>query len=143
MEKKMNPLHHDIKKGIPIGVFCGAGWGLVALVVNRFTGVFPFESSLLHNALAFMVAGAFFGVLASAVVAVVGRLLPAWSPVVKAVVLTSAAWLVFRAIGLLLSNMDHHRYHINLAEALQGFLLSALMGLFIGLLWKKGAPRRA
>lgn len=125
-----------------MGMVSGAIWGLIALAVNRFTGVFPFESSVLHNVLAFMVAGAFFGVVAGAVVAIAGRFLPSWNIVVKAVVLSAAVWVVLRIIGALLSSMDHHRYHINLAEALQGFLLAALMGLFIGILWKKGAPRR-
>ena len=127
----------ELKEALWMGVIAGVLWGWTALGVDYITGAFEIESTLAHNLSAFTIGGALLGVVAGGLLALVGRFLPFKGELLKAVVVSLGLWLLLRLGGMLLSNMDHHRYHQELSQSVQGFILAGVMGLFLGLLWKK------
>ena len=120
-----------------MGVIAGVLWGLSALGVDYITGAFRIESGLVHNLAAFTIGGALLGVVAGGLLALVGGFLPFKNTFIKAIAVSLSLWLLLRLGGTLLSGMDHHRYHQEVSQTVQGFVLAAVMGLFLGLLWKK------
>ena len=127
----------ELKEALWMGVIAGVLWGWTALGVDYITGAFEIESTIAHNLSAFTIGGALLGVVAGGLLALVGRFLPFKSELLKAVVVSLGLWLLLRLGGMLLSGMDHHRYHQELSQSVQGFILAGVMGLFLGLLWKK------
>lgn len=127
----------DLKDSLWMGVIAGVLWGLLALGVGYITGAFQIESGLVHNLAAFIIGGALLGVVAGGLLVLIGGFLPFKGMLIKAVVVSLSLWLLLRLGGMLLSGMDHHRYHQEVSQTVQGFVLAAVMGLFLGLLWKK------
>jgi hypothetical protein len=127
----------ELKEALWMGVIAGVLWGWTALGVDYITGVFSVESTLAHNLAAFTIGGALLGVVAGGVLALLGGVLPFKSVLLKAVVVSLGLWLLLRLGGTLLSGMDHHRYHQEVSQTVQGFILAGVMGVFLGLLWKK------
>ncbi|MEE9542281.1 MAG: hypothetical protein V3V95_00675 [Thermodesulfobacteriota bacterium] len=127
----------DLKDSLWMGVIAGVLWGWTALGVDYITGAFQIESSIAHNLAAFTIGGALLGVVAGGLLALVGGFLPFKGTLIKAVVITLGLWLILRLGGTLLSGMDHHRYHQEVSQTVQGFVLAGVMGVFLGLLWKK------
>jgi hypothetical protein len=127
----------ELKEALWMGVIAGVLWGWAALGVDYITGVFPLESSIAHNLAAFTIGGALLGVVAGGILALLGGVLPFKSELVKAVAVSLGLWLLLRLGGTLLSGMDHHRYHQEVSQSVQGFILAGVMGVFLGLLWKK------
>ncbi len=127
----------ELKEALWMGVIAGVLWGWTALGVDYITGAFQIESTIAHNLSAFTIGGALLGVVAGGLLALVGRFLPFKGELLKAVVVSLGLWLLLRLGGMLLSGMDHHRYHQEVSQTVQGFILAGVMGLFLGLLWKK------
>lgn len=139
----MNFDNLEIRRGIKIGLLSGAIGGVVALLVNALTGVFPLESTLMHNLAAFMIGGALFGVIAGGFMAILGNVLPVGNLIVKAALVSAVLWLVVRAGGVVLTLINHHRFHIDASQSIQGFCIAIIMGLIMGLLWKKNQKEAA
>jgi len=137
MEEKMNISPGDWKEGLVSGVLAGAVWGWTALIVNRLTGAFPFEESLLHEVVLFVIGGAVFGVVVSGFMVLTSDVLPFKRLLPKAILLSTVLWLLMRTAGVALSVMDPLRYHPEMEQALQGFVLALIMGCLIGLFSKK------
>lgn len=133
----------SIRRGINSGVAAGIVWGWFCMGVNAVSGVFPFEGTLTHNIVTFSVAGAVFGVVVSALTLTVGRLLPFRGQVARAVFISAAIWIVLRAGGMVLSAMEPERYHLLTPEFFQGLLLAAVLGLFLGVVSRRGIFRAA
>jgi hypothetical protein len=129
--------HTGLKEALWMGVIAGVLWGWTALGVDYITGIFPIESSIAHNLASFTIGGALLGVVAGGLLALVGGYLPFKGTLIKAVSVTLGLWLLLRLGGMFLSGMDHHRYHQEVSQTIQGFVLAAVMGIFLGLLWKK------
>ncbi|MBE9531269.1 MAG: hypothetical protein IME98_00515 [Proteobacteria bacterium] len=127
----------QLKDALWMGVIAGVLWGWTALGVDYITGIFQIESSLAHNLAAFTIGGALLGVVAGGLLSLVGQFLPIKSELLKAVAVSLGLWLLLRLGGTLLSGMDHHRYHQEVSQTIQGFILAGVMGLFLGYLWKK------
>ncbi len=117
-----------LKNGITAGVL----WGLIAMGVNRITGIFPFEYSILHNLIAFTTGGAIFGIAAGGLLIFLYDKLPFKTSFGKAVLLTTCIWTILNMCGLLLSSDNPMRYHIEVPAAIQGFALAVLMGVIMG-----------
>ena len=127
----------ELKEALWMGVIAGVLWGWTALGVDYITGAFRIESTIAHNLAAFTIGGALLGVVAGGLLSLVGGLLPFKSMLIKAVAVSLGLWLLLRLGGALLSGMDHHRYHQEVSQTVQGFILAAVMGIILGLLWKK------
>ncbi len=119
-------------------IAAGVVWGLVAMGINNLTGVFAFESTLTHNLVSFIFGGVIFSIVSGGILFFAGRLLPFKGYLPKALMVTTFLWLVLRGGGVLLSQMEPHRYHVLTPESIQGFGLAILLGLFIGLFWGQG-----
>ncbi len=126
-----------MKDALWMGVIAGVLWGWTALGADYITGAFRIESTVAHNLAAFTIGGALLGVVTGGLLFLVGGYLPFKGRLIKAVIVSLGLWLLLRLGGTLLSGMDHHRYHQEVSQTVQGFVLAAVMGLFLGLLWKK------
>lgn len=122
--------------GVTPGVVAGIIWGWVCMLVNAFTGVFPFEGSFAHNAVTFASAGAVFGLVIYGLLTIAGSRLPFRNSFAKAVFISTALWLALRGAGMMLSAMEPGRYHLLNPEFIQGVLLSVLLGAIMGLIMK-------
>lgn len=113
------------------GVLAGVIWGLLATVVNSFTGILEFEGSFTHDLFTFSMAGAIFGVVVSGFISVADRFVPFKRALPKAVFVSVLIWLVLRAGGTMLSSMEPSRYHVVTPETLQGLFLAAVLGVIL------------
>lgn len=126
----------DLRRSIITGILAGGTWGWVALIVNAISGAFPFEGGLLHNLITFTLGGAVFGVVAGAFLNLLQAWLPFKSIISRAVFISSAIWVILRVGGTFLSSACPVRYHRVTAQTVQGLMLSVLLGLMLGLLWR-------
>lgn len=106
------------------------------MAINAMSGAFPFEKSLFYNFVTFSIGGAVIGIVAGGLMAVSQELLPFRRPLPKAVLLSTSLWLILRTGGLLLSLNDPARYHPEIAETFQGFVLAIILGCILGALWE-------
>ena len=125
------------KDGIGAGALAGIVWGWIALATNRATGAFTFEEGLFYEISTFAVGGAVLGVVVGGFLVLARDLLPFKRLLAKAIFVSTSIWLLLRTAGVALSLMNPYRYHPAMDEALQGFLLSIVMGGLIGLLWER------
>lgn len=129
----------SLKDRLVYSAVAGVIWGLVAMGINNMTGVFAFESTFTHNLVSFIFGGVVFSIVSGGILYFVGRLLPFKGYLAKAVMVTTLLWLLLRGGGVLLSQMDPHRYHVLNPESAQGLGLALLLGLFLGLFWTYGS----
>ncbi|VAX25853.1 hypothetical protein MNBD_NITROSPINAE02-407 [hydrothermal vent metagenome] len=131
------------KKGIFLGFVSGVASSWFGIVLNKVTGVFPFESSLPALMLTFAVGGGIFGIAAGGFMTLTNEIFLVDRPVLKAVIISAGIWLALRAGGMALSLMDHDRYHPDVGQTAQGFALALLTGGLLGILWnsKMGSDR--
>ena len=130
-------MERSLKQAVLAGVTAGIIWGWVSMAVNSLTGIFPFESTFAHNLVSFTFGGAVFGIVAGALMAVAGPVLPLRRTIPKAVLICGSLWVVLRLGGAFLSVMDAHRYHVLAPEMLQGFALALVLGTLLGFTWKR------
>ncbi len=123
-------------KGFSLGTVAGVLYGLAGIVLNQVTGAFPFEMNLTSLFGTFAVGGAIFGVIAGCLMSVTDNLFLAERPVSRAVIISVGFWLSLRFGAALLTMHDSHRYHPVYEQSIQGLLLSVILGLILGLLWK-------
>ncbi len=123
---------HHFAQGIKAGMIAGVIWGWAALGFNYMSGTFPFEAHLINNFIIFSVGGGIFGLVAGSFMAITEERLPFKGLLPKAVFLSTSLWLVFRIGGFLLSSADIERYHPDMTETLQGFVLALIMGGILG-----------
>ena len=126
----------DWKKGIILGAVAGIAWGWIAMTVNAISGAFPFESSLVHNLTIFAMGGAIFGIIVSGFLSLLKEWLPFRNIFLKTILLSTALWLILRIGGIILSSINPDRYHPNMPQTIQGFILAVIMGGLLGFLWK-------
>ena len=124
-----------MKSRIYSSAAAGFIWGLAAMALNSFTSVFAFEGGLAHNLISFTIGGVLFGLVSGGALYLLDGLLPSKGYFVKALVVTTALWLLLRGTGVLLSAMEPVRYHVIGAESLQGLVLAVALGAILGTLW--------
>jgi hypothetical protein len=107
------------------------------MAVNTITGAFPPGEGLLFNLTTFAIGGAVFGIVVGGFLVIARDMLPFRSLLPKAVMVSVCLWVVLRIGGTLLSGIAPWRYHTVLTQTVQGFFLAILMGLLLGVLWKK------
>lgn len=127
----------DWKKGIVLGSIAGAVWGWIAMGVNAISGAFPFEFSLIHNLFTFVVGGAIFGIVASGFLSLLQGWLPFKGSVSKAVYITTILWIILFLGGYLLAVVNPERYAFEIHQGIQGLILAAVLGFFLGILWDR------
>jgi len=130
-------MERSLKQAVLAGVTAGIIWGWVSMAVNSLTGIFPFESTFAHNLVSFTFGGAIFGIVAGALMAVAGPVLPLRRAIPKAVLICGSLWVILRLGGAMLSVMEPHRYHVLTPETLQGFALALVLGALLGFTWKR------
>ncbi len=123
-------------KKLVLSIVGGVIWSWIAMVVNSISGAFMFEGGFSHNLAAFAAAGAVFGAVAGGLLCVLEERLPFKNPMLKAVMVSTAVWVVLRAGGAMLSKMEPSRYNIVTPQTLQGFFLAVTLGIILGLLLK-------
>ncbi len=131
-------MERSLRNSVAAGAISGIIWGWLALAVNSFTGVFPLEAGFLRALASFTIGGAVFGVASAGFLFAASPFIPFRSVVLKAIIVSTSIWIALRAGGAALSGMEPGRYHFNALEAVQGLILSALLGAIIGVFWKKG-----
>ena len=124
-----------MKKRIYSSAAAGLIWGLVAMALNSFTSVFAFEGGLAHNLISFTIGGVLFGLVSGGALYLLDGLLPLKGYFTKALVVTTALWLLLRGAGVLLSAMEPRRYNVIGAETLQGLVLAVALGAILGFVW--------
>ncbi len=124
-----------MKSRIYSSAAAGFIWGLVAMALNSFTSVFAFEGGLAHNLISFTFGGVLFGLVSGGALYLFSGLLPLKGYFPKALVVTTALWLLLRVIGALLSAMEPVRYNVIGAETLQGLVLAVALGAILGAMW--------
>lgn len=133
----------NLTKGIIVGCLSGIVWGLVAILVNRITGVFTFEESLLREMMTFSLGGAVFGMVIGGFLSLIGAKLPFKSSFVKAVSVSVAIWLIMRTGGVLLSYSNPERFHPDREQAIQGFVMAIVLGLILATFLKVAKNRHS
>ncbi len=118
-----------------MGILSGIVWGWVSILVNYVTGVVPFEESLLHEVITFSFGGAIFGMVIGGFMSLVGKKLPFKSLLPNAIFVSVAVWLIIRFGGVLLSYNNSGRFHPDTAQALQGFVMTIVLGLILATFW--------
>lgn len=126
-------------KGLSLGTVSGVLYGLAGIVLNQVTGAFAFEMNITSLLGTFAVGGAIFGIIAGCLMSVADNLFLSGRPVLKALTISVGFWLVLRSGAALLTTYDPYRYHSVFGQTLQGLVLSVLLGLVLGLLWKTKA----
>ena len=124
-----------MKSRIYSSAAAGFVWGLVAMALNSFTSVFAFEGGLAHNLISFTIGGVLFGLVSGGALYLLDGLLPLKGYFIKALVVTTALWLLLRGAGVLLSAMEPRRYNVIGAETLQGLVLAVALGAILGFVW--------
>jgi hypothetical protein len=133
----MDLTHIDWKRGVLAGLLAGIVWGWLAVLVNRITGAFPYEQRLLFNLLTFAVGGGLFGVASGWLLALTQDILPFKRLLTKAVLVSVCLWVVLLIGGGVLSGIVRGRYHADTAQTVQGFFLAVVMGILLGVFWKR------
>ena len=133
----MNQNSINLMRGVSIGVLSGMIWGIVVLVISSFTQLFAFDFSIFNNIPIFIAGGAGFGLLLGAFLEVSKDKLPFRGIVPNSVALSVSIWILFFGGGLLLHLLTPNRYHLEGHQHLQGFFLSIVLGLILGIFWKK------
>ncbi len=137
----MNTVFSDLRSAVWVSALAGIIWGWISMAVNGVTGVFVYESTMMHNLASFTIGGAIFGIVAGSFLVLTRKRLPFKSLIPKAIVLSVAIWVVMRLGGLALSSMHHHRYNSVVPETIQGFILAIVLGLILGIMWKRSAGK--
>lgn len=132
----MNFQSIDWGKGIILGAIAGIVWGWIAMAVNAMSGAFPFENSVVQNLSNFAVGGAIFGIIVSGFLNLLQEWLPFKSVMLKAVLLSTILWLILRIGGAVLASVNPDRYHPDIPQTVQGFILAIMMGGLLGFLLK-------
>jgi drug/metabolite transporter (DMT)-like permease len=127
--------HGNLKKGVCLGILSGIVWGWVSILVNYVTGVVTFEESLLHEVVTFSFGGAIFGMVIGGFMSLVGKRLPFKSLLPNAIFVSVAVWLILRIGGVLLSYSNSGRFHSDTAQALQGLVMTIVLGLILATFW--------
>ena len=128
----MDYLDYPYKKWLRVGVLSGILWGLIAMIVNRFTSVFIWEEGFHEDLLTFSMAGAFFGVVVTILFSLFLQRLPFKSYLLKAVMVSTGVWFIIWGGAIILHFIKPERYHPNLLQSVQGFFLAIILGLIIG-----------
>jgi len=126
----------DWAKGIGLGIISGIIWGWIAMAVNAFTGVFPFENSLSHNLVTFATGGAVFGVVTSSFLILLKGWLPLKGNLLKVVFISTTLWIILFMGGYGLAVVRPERYVFEVGQGVQGFFLAIFFGLLLGILWR-------
>ncbi len=121
------------------GVFAGVVWGWIAMAINSLTGVFPYEASLATNLASFSFAGALFGIMTSGCLYMFGRFIPFKGILPKAMIASAGLWIFLWGFSMLLVALESGRYHFAASQAVQGLVLSFVMGALLSLLVRKGS----
>jgi hypothetical protein len=130
-------LFGDFKNGVVAGVLAGVLWGCGSMLVNSISGAFVFEHSTAFNLVVFAVGGAIFGVITSGFLVLLGNRLPFKGVFPKAVLVSTSLWVVLRLGGEGLAITVPERYHPDVPQTIQGFLLAVALGAVLNLFWKK------
>ena len=128
---------NDWKKVLTVGMIAGVMWGWFAMLINYFSGAFPFEAGLLHNMVSFGTGGAVFGIIVSGLMNLAFMRLPFKKPLSKLMFLSVSVWFLMWFSVSSLSLVVPERYHMEIAQSLQGLLLSLMLGGLLGVLWNK------
>lgn len=131
----MNYNISNLIKGMGLGFIAGIIWGLISVIINLASGIFTFENNITHNILTFSVGGGILGVIIGGIMIITCKLLPFKNIIIKAVLVSSSLWSALYIGSLLLSFLNPDRYHPDMPQALQGLLLSVLLGSIFGTLW--------
>lgn len=127
----------DWKKGILAGLVAGICWGWLALAVNTVAGAFLPDRGFFFNLAMFATGGAVYGIVVGGLLAALRDIIPFKSLLAKAVLISVCLWLALRTGGAVLSGVAPWRYHQVMVQTVQGFFLAVLMGLILGVLWKR------
>ena len=120
-----------------VSVLSGVVWGWISMAVNRATGIFQFEASFTRDLAAFSFGGMVFGAVCGGLLSVAWDYIPFKGALAKAVFTSTSLWIVLRLGGAALSTMDPSRYHVITAQTLQGLVLAVVLGVVMGLMWKR------
>ncbi|MBI5233007.1 MAG: hypothetical protein HY880_01490 [Deltaproteobacteria bacterium] len=126
-----------LRHGLIIGIVSGSLWGIMALLFNSIAGALPMENTLAHNLAAFTIAGALIGAIAGGFLSFIDELLPFKTVTLKAIFVTTALWFVLLLGGVVMSLAEQGRYHYSPAETSHGLILAILLGITLGLIWKR------
>ncbi|MBI5185761.1 MAG: hypothetical protein HZA01_08570 [Nitrospinae bacterium] len=129
----------NLRKGISLGVLSGMIWGIAVLMFASATKVFEFDFGLLQDFPVFLTGGAGFGLVLGAFMEVLRDKLPFNGIIQNAIALSVSIWLLFFAGGVFLHLAAPARYHFEGEQAIQGFFLSFVLGLILGILWKQSS----
>lgn len=121
-------------------VAAGFIWGCIAMTVNSISGAFIFESGFPHNLATFTIGGIVFGFVVAGFLSILRTRLPFKRALPKAVLVSASIWVLLRAGGAVLSNMEPERYHMITPQTIQGFSLAVILGAILGILWDKALP---
>lgn len=131
----------DWKDSIIGGLLSGVIWGVISMAVNTFTGAAVPEATFAHDIATFVFAGAVFGIVTGAFLKAAGGFIPVRSTIARAVIVSTSLWIVLRVAGEMLSAMEPDRYHFVTPQTIQGFVLSVLLGVILGVVFRKPARK--
>ncbi len=128
-------------RNIIVSILLGVVWGWAAMTLNSFSYAFRFEAGFLHNLITFSIGGAVFGVVVGGLLWLFGRHIPFKGRIPKAVAVSVSVWVLLMIGGFVLAGIRPTRYHIVAYQTIQGFFLSAVLGVFFGIFlvfdWEK------
>ncbi len=127
----------NLQRGVCVGLLAGALWGLAVLIISSFTRLFDFDFGIAYDLPVFLAGGAGFGLLSGAFLEVLKDRLPFRGIIQKSILLSVCIWLLFFGGGMALHFATPVRYHMESIQSLQGFFSSFLLGIILGVLWKK------
>ncbi|MBI3008960.1 MAG: hypothetical protein HYY56_05565 [Candidatus Omnitrophica bacterium] len=128
----------DWKRGIISGVIAGAVWGCLAITINTASRAFIFEETLLHRLITFTAGGAIFGMVVSGVLSMTRYWMSSRNIFLEAICISVSLWGILEAGGILLHFIKPGRFHLDMAQIVQGIFLAFIMGVLLGFLWKIG-----
>ncbi len=120
-------------RNFAVSAFLGVVWGWAAMTLNSFTYAFRYEAGFLHNIVIFTIGGAVFGIVVGGFIWLFGDLFPFKGRIPRAVAVSVFLWLLLFGGGLILSGIRPDRYHFAAYQAMQGFFLSIVLGIFFGI----------
>ncbi len=133
----MNSDTIDLRRGIGAGIVAGMIWGVISLITASITRVFEFDHGIAFDIPIFIAGGAGYGLIVGAFMEVVNDKLPFAGSINKAIFISVSIWLLFFIIGILLHFTMPDRYTIELPQHVQGFILSFVFGLLLGVIWRR------